>query len=448
MSKKLLVSSSVFFLTFLSSAHATNTSSRGLLDIYQLALSNDATYAAERFDADALHASGSLYNSQLLPDVRLSANYAYNRNQVDYAPGSSLSDFERDFKSRGATLQLRQPVLRVDRYFGYRRDAINQQLSELNLKLAEQNLILRIASIYFENLRETENLSVAVARKNAFLRSLDKANLSFQLGTNTITDKLEAQARFDLASSDEIEARSRLSSARENMRLITGSVYTPFPLREDNVLPKLDNDNINGWKTKSESNNADLRKSMLSLQQASQHVNAVRSEFLPQLELVGALSYYEGLSFGSDQTRNEASATLQFEMPIFSGGATSSKLRQAVAQRERQRFLQEQMARDVEIRTQTTYLSVIDGYARLDALSQAVKSSQSAMEATQKGLEVGIRTNLDLLNAQQQYFETKRDYINQRFKYLYALLELKAIAGELDLEDLKKLDRLFGPADT
>lgn len=416
---------------------------KGLMEIYSLANKNDPDFSAENYAALALRESGSLARSGLLPSLGINGSYSYNYSQFDYA-GSSSSDFEQQNQGQSISMELRQPLLRFDQISKLRRNNLYQEISHIDEKIAQQSLMLRVAGAYFSVLKEIENLEVEKARKSAFAENLETANIRFKLGSNTITDKLEAQARYDLANSDAIETLNRLSEKQEEIKVITGSVYSLISLKQDTSLPRLTPDDVDYWKSQSATNNLDLKRANVQYQVSRREVGMQRSEYLPKVDLVGSVNHSTGVSFnGNELTRNEASVQLQLDMPLLTGGETHSRVKELVAIRDRQRSLLEQSERKTALTTQVTFMRVVNGYSRLQSLQQALKSSQSAVDGTKKGVEVGIRTNLDLLNAQQQFFETKRDFINLRYDYLYSLLELKAVAGILSVNDLKEQDQLF-----
>ena len=384
--------------------------------------------------------SGSISNSKLLPTVGVNANYAYSYNQTDYNSSVATSNTDEKYTSRGLSVSIKQALLRFDSIYQYRRDALYTDISTTEQDIAEQELILRTASVYFTNLKEKENLEVAKARKSAFAENLEKANVSFRLGSYTITDKLEAQARYDLANADAIESLNRLSASQQQLLLLVGEIPDLAAIWESTPLPGLEPSSLQYWKEKALAGNLRLNLAAQLAEFSSRDVSARRAEYWPKLDLVGSVNHSTGLSIVS---RNEAILSVQLDMPLISGGNTMAKVRKSVALRQKARNEHLLAERQALLDTQTNFLNVVNGYSMNQALSQALRSSESAVEATKKGLEVGVRTNLDLLNAQQQFFETKRDYIHLRYDYLYAWLNLKAVSGVLTSDDILAIDKLF-----
>ena len=414
---------------------------KSLTTIYEMARDYDARFAADHYSSVARDESGSVSSSTLLPRLSLNGNYAYNYNKTDYSGTASSGNIDETYTSRGIGVSMKQALLRFDSLYQYKRDSLYRDIAEIEQNIAAQDLILRVANIYFLNLKEKENLEVAKARKSAFAENLEKANISFQLGSYTITDKLEAQARYDLANADAIEALNRLSAAQQELLLLIGEIPELASIGENTQLPGLSPDKLEYWKEKAQTNNLQLNLAAQFAEFAIRDVSAQKAEYWPKVDLVGSVN--RGTNGLSDSTHNEAAVSIQFDMPLISGGNTMSGVRKSVALRQKARNEHLLAERQALLDTQTNYMNVVNGYSMTQALAQALKSSESAVKATQKGLEVGVRTNLDLLNAQQQYFETKRDYINTRYDYLYAWLNLKAVSGTLNSDDIGTINSLF-----
>lgn len=426
---------------FSNAYSAPSSAQKSLSTIYQMARDYDARFAADQFGAVATNESGSVLNSALLPRVGLNGNYAYNYNNTEYSGAAASNNIDDTYASHGVAVSMKQALLRFDSLYQYRRDSLYKDIAEIEQSIADQNLILRVANIYFLNLKEKENLEVAKARKSAFAENLEKANISFQLGSYTITDKLEAQARYDLANADAIEALNRLSAAQQELLLLIGEIPELSPIGKDTTLPDLSPNNMTYWKDKALSNNLQLNLAAQYATFAERNLSAQKAEYWPKVDLVGSVNYAN--SDLNDQTRNEAVVSVQFDMPLISGGNTFSGIRKSKALRQKARNEHLLAERQALLNTQTSFLNVVNSYSMNQALSQALKSSESAVKATAKGLEVGVRTNLDLLNAQQQYFETKRDYIHLRYDYLYAWLNLKAVSGALTTGDIDVINGLL-----
>lgn len=424
-----------------STSHAVNNKS--LMDIYTLALEQDAQFSAELSQADAVRLTAGFSRSGLLPSASISGQYGYSYNDVDYTSGSS-TDYLQRYQSQSISLQVSQPLLRMDNIFAYRRDRVKSEIAQLDEEISNQTLLQRVTSVYFGILQEIENLEVEKARKSAFAENLEKANISFKLGAYTITDKLEAQARYDLANSDAIETLNRLQQKKEALRVLVGNIYELQPLDDATALPALTPDDVKYWQDQALDGNLHLKRMRALYKFSQRDVSAQKAGFLPKLDLVGSASYSTGIGFsGDDLVRNDATVAVRLDMPLLSGGESTSRLRELNAIKRQQRHLLDLQERQTALTAQVTFMKVVNGFSRLRSLHKALDSSQSAMEATRKGVEVGIRTTLDLLNAQQQMFETKRDYINLRYDYLYGLLDLKAVTGKLSKNDLIELDKLF-----
>jgi outer membrane protein len=412
-----------------------------LHSIYQLAAERDAAMAAARENYKAGQEKVIQGRALLMPTVTAGANYNYSRSEDDvFVPNGKSSD------STTVSINLVQPIYNAANFASKRQGTLVSEQAKDVLTLAEQDLIVRVAEAYFAVLGAQEGVRVAEAQKRAFSENLDRAKLTFKVGTATITDKLEAQARYDLARADEIAANNGLQVARQSLASIIGEFPESLAdLTEVTVLPVLAPAEMDAWINRAKENNAQIRLTQQSLNISGEALNQARAQHHPTLSFVGNASQNSGYnSFASkDNTTTTYSVALQLDVPIFTGGMTSSAVREANAMRDSSRFQLEQVQRGVVLQTQQAYLAVVNGRLRVDALQQALTSSQSAVDATRKGLEVGVRTNLDLLNAQQQFFATKRDFSVAKYTYLTDVLRLKSASGILSVTDVSEVNGLL-----
>ncbi|MDH3327281.1 MAG: TolC family outer membrane protein [Gammaproteobacteria bacterium] len=415
-------------------------SGQGLLDIYQKAVEQDPALAGAQFASAASEEKSKQGLSLLLPKMSASANVSYNHSIRDAGDGETTNTSD----GRSIALQLSQPVFRSADYKSYSQSKIVSSQGDVQLKLAEQDLILRVSQAYFNVLSADENLQVAISQTKAFKESLERAKLTFKVGTATKTDKLEAQARFDLARASEISAQNQLAIANQSLASIIGEAPAKLKsLKTDAKLVELKANDIQHWVDTAISNNLQLQLINSGYKISQIEVSKLKSDRLPTLDFIANASNSKSFFISSNTTTTQASVALQLAMPIYTGGLMSSRIREAESLKSQQAQVKINTQRQVILQAQQSYLNSYNGLQQVSALRQALKSSNSALKATQKGVEVGVRTNLDLLDSQQQFFSTQRDYTFAKYNYLLSILNLKAAAGVLAKSDIENLDLLL-----
>jgi outer membrane protein len=424
-----------------------------LLRVYDLAVQNDASYRAARFGRDAAIEARPQARAALLPQLSGSFSYGYvdtsgSVQQTELDGNGNPVPVERQINNSGTdetlTVTLNQSIFSLESWRRLQQADRQVALAQAQYRAEEQNLALRTAEAYFGVLSALDSLRSAQAEKTAVERQLEQARRRFEVGLSAITDVQEAQARYDLTVATELQAQQTLSAAREALNEITktpaGDVAT---LQEDIPLPAPDPDRVERWVEAATEGNLDLLAAQLNHDIAARGVQVARSGHLPTLGLQGGYRDSTSESGSFPQDTESASVTAVLSVPIFSGGLTQANVRQAIATREQRDAQREATARLVERNTRNAYQAVVTGVARVKALKQAVVSSATALEASETGLEVGTRTAVDVLNAQQQLYAAERDYFQSRYDYLLAVLRLKAAAGRLGSADLAEIDRLL-----
>ncbi|MDP1705709.1 MAG: TolC family outer membrane protein, partial [Sulfurimicrobium sp.] len=380
----------------------------------------------------------------LLPTVNLSANTTWNEMDIQYRGASTFPGGQRNYNSNGATLSLSQPIYRPQNWAAYEQGKLQSAVAEIQYAAAQQGLILNVAQAYFDVLLAQDNVALSGAQKKAIQEQLDQAKTSFEVGTATITDTHEAQARFDLANAGEIAAINELEIRQRALEKIIGRLPdTLATLAVELVLQPPEPNNINKWVEAAEQNNLLVQAKRASAEIANQEVARNRGGHHPTLDLVASYSDTSatGSSFGFGNDTKASIIGLQLNLPLYQGGSTNSRVREAVANQEKARQDLTLEARQSALSTREAYLGVTSGAAQVRALEQALMSSQSSLDSTRLGLEVGVRTNVDVLNAQQQLFSAKRDLYKARYAYLVSRLKLKAAAGSLAEEDLQQVNQ-------
>jgi outer membrane protein len=431
---------SVIGLTWLC---LTSTSwASDLLQAWNSAVKYDAQIAAARNAKIAGQEKAEQGQALLLPKVNVNGNTAYA--QTEYQPGRAsalVQGSDADGNNYGYSISATQPIYRADLFAS--ADQLKKQtvLADLQYRQAEQDLILRVSKAYFELLAAQEKVRLTLAQKQAVAEQLALAKKSFEVGVATITDTDEAQASYDSILATEIAADNDLAVKRSAFSLLTGMSPDQLAIIGDNKQPTAPEPNdLNVWLQKAESNSISNSSQQLALDIATREIDKYRALSAPTLDLIASYGNDwtgSGLSRSGGTDQNSAGTIkLQLSIPLYTGGDRSSRLREAAAKKDQQRDTLEATRRDVEQSTKQAFLGVNAGAAQIRALQQVLKSSESLLASSKLGREVGVRTTVDVLNAEQKYYGTRYDLVVARYSYLYARLLLASSAGELAEKDL------------
>jgi outer membrane protein len=413
-----------------------------LSDIYRLALANDPLYAAAREAYRAGLERLPQARATLLPSLNLSAFARNTDTDVSTAPGSTST------QPYGYGLSLTQPIYRKQNLEALAQARLQVTLAEQQLRLAQQDLLLRAAQAYFDVLLAEDNLTTAQAQKQAFAEQLAQARKSFEVGAATIVDSHEAQARYDLAVAQEIAAANDLEVKRRALeKLINRDAPRLSPLRDPVELPLPSPSGMDPWVQQAQEQSLGVLLNQSAQEIARREVERQRGGHYPSLDLTAGYNDTRRTSTlpGSGASVNLKSGTigLEFNLPLYQGGGTDARVREAVANLERARHELDDARRQAALEARQAYLGVVSGAARTKALEQALVSNEAQLRSTKLGLEVGVRTRVDVLNAEQQRYATLRDLYAARYQVLLAGLKLRAAAGILSEDDLKGIDALL-----
>ena len=419
-----------------------------LLQTFREARANDPVYASARAARDAGRESLPQGLALLLPTVSGSGFTQMNNLDIDFR--GVVPPSKREGNSNGYSVSLTQPLFNWQSIMLYREAGFKVAQAEAVFGQAAQDLIVRVAQAYFDVLASQDSLAFIQAQKTAISEQLAQAKRNFEVGTATITDTHEAQARFDLSTSQEIAAQSDLEIKKSALQQIIGKLPDRLtPLRPSTELSPPTPNAMEQWVARAEDQNFTVRIQEAALEIATREIERSRAGHYPSLNMVGnygknsaSISTVGTTSLGTDSTSR--SVGLQLAIPLYAGGAVNSLVRQAIANQERARQDLETARRSAAQAARQAYLGVNSGMAQVGALEQALISSQSALDSNKLGYEVGVRINIDVLNAQQQLFSTKRDLSKARYDTLLAGLKLKAASGTLTEEDLEAVNRLLG----
>jgi outer membrane protein len=414
-----------------------------LLQVYRNALVNDQQYVAARASAEAAREKVPQGLAGLLPVVSATANTT--RNQNDYRwTGNNL---DKDYSSNGYNVSLTQPLFRWQNFVQYGQAKLQVVQAEANLAQASQDLILRVAQAYFDVLFAIENLKAVRANKSAIAQQLEQAKKNFEVGTATITDSQEAQSRYDLASAQEIAAESDLDVKRYALNVIVGRDPGALnSLKAGAELRPPQPARMERWVDAAEKDSFTVQAQQAAAEFAIKEVERQRAGHYPTLDAVANYGRTHGplSQLSNDSLETTArNIGIQLNIPIFQGGLVNSRVREALANRVAAEASLENAKRTAALNSQQSFLGVVNGLAQIRALDAALISSTSALESNKLGYEVGVRINIDVLNAEQQVYVTKRDLAKARFDTLVAQLKLKAAVGSLGEADLEQINPLF-----
>ena len=421
-----------------------NENQQSLLDIYHQALTHDPTLAsalsANKAAQEIIEQGKALY----LPTVNFNASANTTQSHIRYLnsktpPGSS------GYENYRADIEARQPIYRKQNLVQMDQTYTQVSLANKQYHLSQQDLILRATQAYFDVLIAQDKMDLIRAQKVAIISQLEQAKATFEVGTSTITDVNEAQARYDLIVAQEIAAVNEYEIAQHSVEAITGEMPAKLATVKPNVQINNLSQNMQDWQQVGRQNNLNIQIQQDNLRLAEQDVQRAEAGHLPTLDAVANVSdsYSNGSAsvFSSGNDLRSATIGVELQIPLYAGGSITSKARQAVLNKQKALDDIEIARRKVDLETQRAYLNLSSSIAQIKALEQALTSAKSQLDSSNLGFEVGVRTTVDVLNSQQQYFSAKRDLLQARYSYLVNIIRLKAASGmvsEPDLEDINQ----------
>lgn len=412
---------------------------QSLLDLYQSARAYDATYQSAQAQAEATRAKSDQGKALILPTVGLGASYTRNNTETK----NPLSDSTT--KQKGVGLNADIPLFNAANFKKYQSAKKAGELAEIQLHAAEQDLMVRTAQAYFDVLAAQDALKLARSQKEAMAQQLAFAKRNFEVGTATITDSREAQAAYDLANAQESAADFALQTKNSALAQLVGKDgINPWVLVNPFNPPALENESVQYWQDLSASSDA-VKASRVQYEMAKLDSSAARAGHLPTL--TGSLSVNEGRRspnaappLTGDTRSHTTTAGINLNIPIFAGFAIQNQVREKVALEDKARDDLAATERNTAQGTREAFFGVQSLKAQVNALEAAEKSSQSALEANKLGYEVGVRINIDVLNAQTQLFNTQNQLSKARYDLLTTQLKLKQAVGSLAVADLEKIN--------
>ena len=413
-----------------------------LLEIYRLAQEHDPAWARALANHQAGIEKGPQGRALLLPSAIFNAGAAKLNQDTQF--GTIDGTFR--YRSDTYSVVVTQPLYRKQNFAAYAQGLSGVSQAEAELAGARQELILRVSNAYFEVLAALDTLEHAASEKQAIARQLALAKRNYNVGAKTLVDVHEAQARHDLANAQEIAAGIDLKSKQEALiQIVRSSPAALARLGSRLPLEAPQPNDPDPWTAAAHAQNPQIKIKEEALEIALQEIEKNRGSHYPTLDLVASRSYSDagGSAFGTPIETTTDQIALQLQVPLYQGGGVASKLRESLARRDEAREALEQTRREVTRQTRDAYVAVASGLERVRALEQALASQQRSLETTLQGFETGVRTGIDVLNAQRDLYRTKRDLSQARYGYLINRLRLKAAAGTLSEDDLLALNALL-----
>ena len=410
-----------------------------LSEIYLQARAADPVFGAAQATAAAGREKEAQGRAGILPTITGSATL-----QRDLEHSSAVTDGRRIYSNRPWNVTLTQPLMRVANYRAYEQGVLQAALADQQLRLAEQELLLRVAKSYFDVLQAQDALNAMTAQRDAFAQQLAQSKRSFDVGLSSITDLNEAQARNDLGVAQEIGARNDLEVKRRTLEKLIARELPPLATVDPEAGVNVVSESQGGvLLERAPIDSLQVAAGETAEQVARLEIDKQRAAGAPTIDLVVSAAERSSTAYVSPGNARNYTAGVELQFPIFQGGAAASRTREAVANLERTRQELLNARAQAKLDARQAWLGVQSGSALYSSLRQALISGETQVKSTTRGFEVGTRTRVDVLNAEQQLFATRKDLAAARYQTLMAGLQLKAAAGALTESDLRGLDALM-----
>ena len=417
---------------------------QSLVELYDAARNFDASYQSAKSQYDATLAKADQAKAAILPVANLALGSS--RSTQEYTPDGGATR-DSSYGTQSATVSASQPLYRPANWAGYKQGLKQADLARAQLAAADQDLIVRVSQGYFDVLAAKDNLTFVQAQKAAVAEQLASAKRNFEVGTSTITDTREAQARFDLVLAQEIAADNDLRVKKIALDQLVGKTAEPKALAQPLSLPPLEPADVHNWVQQTESGHPSIEQARIALEVAQLETRKAQAGHKPTLDLTASYSSVnniDGSSSGVGSSHvNAGTIGLSFNLPLFAGFATQNRIKETLALEDKARNDLEGARRAVAQGTRTAFFGVLSGQGQVKALEAAEASSQSALDANKLGYQVGVRINIDVLNSQSQLFDTKAKLAKARYDVLLGGLKLRQANGTLKAEDLNSVNTLL-----
>jgi protease secretion system outer membrane protein len=423
----------------------SNANALGLIEAFHSALANDSIYRAAQYDNQAGQQYRVIGRASLLPSV--SASYSFNkiRSDISTTNNGQPIEIDRSFDSKNAVIQVRQPLINMDSWARYKLGNLQSDLSDVELEINKQLLIQRFFGAFSDANYAQDLLNLALAERDAYLNQ-EKANqFIFDSGEGTKTELIESRAKLSFSEAQVIESKNNMIDTHNAFENIVGTNFDQLnPLTVEFRPIELEPFDFESWRQMAVEKNPEILAKKSAVQIAEQEVKKSFAGHFPQLDAVASISQNSSETVVTfNQDIDNKSIGLQLNIPIYAGGSVSALTIQNQAKLEKANADFDTKTKETLTELRTQYNNLQAGTLKISALMESVKSAELLIEATQKSILAGIRTNQDLLNARKQLFETKRDLALAKYNYLVAYINLKKAAGTLSEVDIEKLAAYF-----
>ena len=431
-------------LAFALSAFTLPAQAQSLVELYESARNFDASYQSAKLQYDANLARADQAWAGILPTAGLSAGASRVSVESTAAPAGGTTSFN----TQNATISASQPLYRPGNWASHQQSFKQVDLAQAQLESASQDLIVRTSQAYFDVLAAQDTLAFVRAQKEAVNEQLAFAKRNFEVGTSTITDSREAQARFDLVRAQEIAAENDLQVRKIALDQLVGiNESQPRPLAVPVTLPPVMPAEVDTWVRQAEGVNPAIRQARSNADIAELEIKKAEAGHKPTVDATASYNVTKNPSSsalaGINSRANTGSVGVVLNVPLFAGFSTQNRIKETLALRDKALSDLEGSRRNVSQNVRTAFFGVQSGQGQVRALEAAELSSQSALDANRLGYQVGVRINIDVLNAQSQLFQTKRDLAQARYNVLLGGLRLRQASGTLTAEDLQQINSLL-----
>lgn len=420
---------------------------QSLVQLTEQAQAHDAAWQSARAQLDATISKGAQAKAGLLPQVGIQAGSQYSETRVR----SSLPTQQLDARQDSASLQAKQPLYNPANLATYRQGERNIDLAYAQVDAASQDLLVRSARAYFQVLAALDTLHLVQAQKRAVAEQYEYAQRNFEIGTATVTDSREAQARFDVVRAQEIATENDLRVAQAALEQLVGVAgAAPWPLAQPVRLPELLPNDLQAWLDTAQTDSPLIRQALIAVDMSQLETDKAYAGHKPTVDLQASYGTQRNpdgsLTLPMRNNSTVGTVGVVMNIPLFAGFAVQNRVKETLSLEEKARADLEDAKRQVNQAVRTAFLGVQSGYGQVQALEAAVASSQSALEANLLGYEVGVRINMDVLNAQSQLYQSQKDLAQARYNLLVGQLQLRQAAGNLRMQDVHSINAVLSPA--
>jgi len=421
--------------------HSTGAMALGLMQAYQAALQNDPTYRSSYYANEAGRENTKLGLSNLLPNLSGSYNASQNRTTRVIGPQT----YAEDYISRSAGVQLRQSLFNLDGWARYKQGKAQSDYAGAQFASQQQEVIIRVLSAYLDVLFKDDLLKLAKAERDLYAEQRKVNDRLFEKGEGTKTDMLETQARLDGAEAQVLESLDNQAVSRETLaRIIGGDVGALDELTQDFRVMPSDGQSFEHWKTIAVERNPDIKTLVYGAEIAHQEYKKAIAGHAPRLDFVANYSKNASDSITTvNQDTTVRSIGIQLNIPLYSGGAVNAQARQALANEEKSKADLQVQTDKILTELRKDYSALLSSVSRIAALEKSVASAELLIKATEQSIKGGVRINLDLLNARQQFYTSKRDLAQARYNYLLTSFRMRASVGTLGADDMRNMAAMY-----